>query len=93
MPSLTQLHHPQSANHMAFLREDSASWHDAWAHLELTYGELASSMSAHGECWQYMGSIVNGVTARHQFRHRQLPSTNQRTLHECVTPYIESDYR
>lgn len=78
---------------LKFLTCDSASWHDAWARLELHYGGLACKHTCPdtGERWQYMGSVVDGSSVRHQFRHRSL--NGERVVFETdPLPFTLADY-
>lgn len=56
-------------------------WERAWAALEARYGECLDPEGC--EFWQYMGSVIEGEGGRHEFRHRWLPATGERTYWTC----------
>jgi hypothetical protein len=59
---------------------DRAEWDAAWRALLSVTGDAdqAAEHPASGEVWQYMGTVLVGDSAVHQFRHRHHPRTGTR---------------
>jgi hypothetical protein len=66
---------------IVFLRVRSKEWNAAWKGLAALSGDddFVALNPRSGEVWQYMGSVERGAW-RHEFRHRDHPSDNQRHL-------------
>lgn len=76
---------------LVFLRSGSPTLARAWSMLEASFGP--EPRDPRGEVWQYMGSVVRDgePDAEHQFRHRCLPSTGQRTCWSVRLPLSRED--
>ena len=59
-------------------------WDRVWAAIAARYGDSACLDRESNEVWQYMGTVIDGESGRHEFRHRNLPS-HGRTYWTCPT--------
>lgn len=63
---------------MKFLTPTSPEWPSMWEALADATGDYADCCPETGECWQYMGTVLDPTfstpTLVHQFRHRDRPA-------------------
>lgn len=68
----------------------SATWYAVWEALAAAHNGDRVAPAANGETWQYMGTIVRGGTAKHEFRHRCYGGRRVYWAHE--TSFVPAEY-
>jgi len=76
-----------------FLKRDCPTWNQVWDSLKAKFGDVVCENPQNGECWQYMGSTMEGQKVAHTFRHRSLPAKKgEREYFVTRTEYKSEDY-